>query len=170
MARPGVSYLEIKSRFSNALAQLIEREAKRVFWPSAGIDQRRPLEKRDLISSMRRAGEPFSSTTSTRFCHLALQHNLPLVIHCREALQSYLRPSAPMRRNLKKHLELSLFTGTWEEATHWLECGWMISFSGSSPLKSRRRCEMWHGAFLQSFAGGDRCPLSGSHAPSQQTQ
>jgi TatD DNase family protein len=71
-----------------------------------------------------------------RFCALALQHNLPLIIHCREAyadLATALAPYAARCRDIPGVIHC--FTGTWEEASHWLDAGWMISFSGIVTFK-----------------------------------
>jgi TatD DNase family protein len=71
-----------------------------------------------------------------RFSELALLHNLPLIIHCRDAF-------VPLAEALKSYAArcthipgvIHCFTGSWEEASHWLDAGWMISFSGIVTFK-----------------------------------
>jgi TatD DNase family protein len=61
------------------------------------------------------------------FAGLGLQHNLPLIIHSRDCF-------AEMYALLKElsihHFVIHCFTGTWEEASAWLDLGGHLSFTG----------------------------------------
>lgn len=68
-----------------------------------------------------------------KYFTLALQYQLPLVIHCREAFQDLFQAADEAYRNAPALLHC--FTGTLEEARAVLERGWYLSFSGIITFK-----------------------------------
>jgi TatD DNase family protein len=65
-----------------------------------------------------------------RYCQLALECSLPLVIHCREAFADLFALTDPTLAAV-----LHCFTGTVEEARQVVERGWFVSFSGIVTFK-----------------------------------
>jgi TatD DNase family protein len=68
-----------------------------------------------------------------RYMNLALECNLPLIVHCREAFEDFftlIDDYYPSQRGA-----LHCFTGKQEEATELVKRGWMVSFSGIITFK-----------------------------------
>lgn len=68
-----------------------------------------------------------------RYMGLALECDLPLIVHCREAFEDFftlIDRYYPSQRGV-----LHCFTGTVEEAVELVKRGWMISFSGIITFK-----------------------------------
>ncbi len=68
-----------------------------------------------------------------RYFQLALQSNLPVIFHCRDAFDDLFMIAESEYRN--KPALLHCFTGTMQEAKKVLDLGWMISFSGIITFK-----------------------------------
>jgi TatD DNase family protein len=63
-----------------------------------------------------------------RYAELAIEENLPLIVHCREAFTDFLHLLNEFPTTLRGVLHC--FTGTYKEAKILLDRGWYISFSG----------------------------------------
>jgi TatD DNase family protein len=74
-----------------------------------------------------------------RYFHLALEHTLPLVIHCRDAFGDLFDLADREYRGGKALLHC--FTGTKEEAHKVLDRGWMISLSGIITFKKSQQLQ-----------------------------
>jgi TatD DNase family protein len=59
---------------------------------------------------------------------LALEHDLPVVIHCRDCQRDILEQLQGLRRPVRGVMHA--FTGTWEDAQAFLELGLHLSFAG----------------------------------------
>lgn len=72
-----------------------------------------------------------------RYLHLALEHHLPVVIHCREAFHDFFEILDAEYVVNGRHAPgvLHCFTGTIEEAEEVLKRGWMLSLSGIVTFK-----------------------------------
>lgn len=72
-----------------------------------------------------------------RYFHLALECNLPVVIHCREAFQDFFEILDAEYCTNGKHAPgvLHCFTGTMPEAEEVIKRGWMLSLSGIVTFK-----------------------------------
>lgn len=72
-----------------------------------------------------------------RYINLALETNLPLVIHCRDAFEDLYKILDEKYTPLRKERVgvLHCFTGTLEEALEGIRRGWMVSFSGIVTFK-----------------------------------
>jgi TatD DNase family protein len=70
-----------------------------------------------------------------RYLHLAIECNLPMIIHCREAFDDLFAIMDSHYSNGAPAI-LHCFTGTLPEAKKGLERGWMISFSGILTFKN----------------------------------
>lgn len=68
-----------------------------------------------------------------RYFALALQADLPVIIHCRDAFEDLFAFAGEAYK--KEKLLLHCFTGSLEEAKKALEKGWLISFSGIITFK-----------------------------------
>lgn len=68
-----------------------------------------------------------------RYLLLALQCNLPVIFHCREAFSDLFAIADREAKGISAILHC--FTGTLEEAKQALDRGWMISFSGILTFK-----------------------------------
>lgn len=68
-----------------------------------------------------------------RYLQLALDCNLPVVIHCRDAFADLFSIADALYK--KERLLLHCFTGTLEEAKDAVKRGWSISFSGIVTFK-----------------------------------
>jgi TatD DNase family protein len=68
-----------------------------------------------------------------KYLHLALETNLPVVIHCREAFSDFFEIIDSEYKSEKGVLHC--FTGTLEEAKRVLDRGWMVSLSGIVTFK-----------------------------------
>jgi TatD DNase family protein len=70
-------------------------------------------------------------------CHLALDCNLPLIIHCREAFADFFEVVDSQYQSDSRRIPgvLHCFTGTDAEAEQVLERGWFISISGIITFK-----------------------------------
>lgn len=68
-----------------------------------------------------------------RYFNLALQCDLPVVIHCRDAFEDLY--SIAEQEFPKGKAVLHCFTGTLEEALKGVEKGWLVSFSGIVTFK-----------------------------------
>lgn len=72
-----------------------------------------------------------------RYLHLALECDLPVVIHCREAFADFFKILDAEYQVNGKHAPgvLHCFTGTIKEAEEVLKRGWMLSLSGIVTFK-----------------------------------
>lgn len=72
-----------------------------------------------------------------KYLHLALECQLPVVIHCREAFADFFEILDVEYRPSGQHAPgvLHCFTGTMEEAKKVLERGWYLSLSGIATFK-----------------------------------
>ncbi len=72
-----------------------------------------------------------------RYLHLALECQLPVVIHCREAFQDFFEIVDAEYQVNEKHAPgvLHCFTGTLAEAEEVVKRGWMLSLSGIVTFK-----------------------------------
>lgn len=68
-----------------------------------------------------------------RYCHLAKNSKLPLIIHCREAFEDLFSIADQEYQGCPAVLHC--FTGTLDEAKKVIDRGWMISFSGIITFK-----------------------------------
>lgn len=75
-----------------------------------------------------------------RYLQLALQHELPLVVHCRGAFEDFFHILDHVYRvdQQAKPGMLHCFTGTYEEATELLARDWYISISGIVTFKNAK--------------------------------
>lgn len=73
-----------------------------------------------------------------RYIELALECNLPLVIHCRDAFEDFfdLIQSAYASTSKNRFGVLHCFTGTLKEAKKLVDLGWMVSVSGIATFKN----------------------------------
>lgn len=67
-----------------------------------------------------------------RYFRLALECDLPIIIHCREAFSDFFRI---LDEEYSGRGVLHCFTGTWEEAQELIARGWYLSFSGIVTFK-----------------------------------
>ena len=68
---------------------------------------------------------------------VALQTNLPLIVHTRDSIDDTLDVlSAPCKEGLR--VVLHCFTGTWSQATRALDLGCLLSFTGIITFKNAR--------------------------------
>lgn len=65
-----------------------------------------------------------------KYFHLALETNLPVVIHCRDAFEDFFEIADEEFKDSKKSLIMHCFTGGVQEAKKALDRGYYISFSG----------------------------------------
>lgn len=72
-----------------------------------------------------------------RYLHLALECNLPVVIHCRDAFEDFFSILDAEYTPNGKHAPgaLHCFTGTFEEAKEVIKRGWYLSLSGIVTFK-----------------------------------
>jgi TatD DNase family protein len=80
---------------------------------------------------------PLQQEYLAKFCDLALHHNLPIIIHsrdCYDDLAALLQPYSDTCSDIPGVIHC--FTGTYPQARHWLDNGWMISLSGIITFKN----------------------------------
>lgn len=63
-----------------------------------------------------------------KYLNLALETNLPVVFHCRDAFSDLFKELHPFKGKIKGMIHC--FTGSYEEALAAIDCGMMISISG----------------------------------------
>ena len=69
-----------------------------------------------------------------KYINLAIEHSLPLIIHCRDAFDDFFN-IIDKHYPYKEKGVLHCFTGTMEDAEKLIERGWYISFSGIITFK-----------------------------------
>jgi TatD DNase family protein len=79
------------------------------------------------------SGREIQKEFLTRYLHLALETNLPIVIHCRNAFNDLFEIADRDYRS--ERLLLHCFTGSLEEAKKGLDRGWSLSMSGIATFK-----------------------------------
>lgn len=70
-----------------------------------------------------------------KYITLAIQENLPVVFHCREAFSDLFAVCDAHFPNSRGRVILHCFTGSWEEAMGVLDRGWYLSISGIVTFK-----------------------------------
>lgn len=70
-----------------------------------------------------------------KYITLAIQENLPVVFHCREAFSDLFAVCDAHFPNSRGRVILHCFTGSWEEAMGVLDRGWYLSISGIITFK-----------------------------------
>ncbi|GAB4232191.1 MAG: TatD family hydrolase [Chlamydiales bacterium] len=84
-------------------------------------------------------------TLFKKYLHLALECQLPVIVHCRDAFEDFFS-IVDMEYSLEKKGVLHCFTGTFEEAEELVKRGWYVSLSGIITFKRSeelRRVAQW---------------------------
>lgn len=117
-----------------ALDQLITSSKKIVAVGEAGLDYFRIDPDRDLEIVKQKQRDAF-----IKQLRLAQKHNLPLVIHCREAVdEMVISLQAEMTAGRSFRGVMHSFSGTWEQARACLDLGLFIGINGIATFPPKK--------------------------------
>lgn len=118
----------------------VEKEGEAVFEQIAATARRGKLQavgETGLDYYYEHSSREVQKDFLRRYLHLALECQLPIVIHCREAFRDFFEILDAEYTVNGKHLPgvLHCFTGTMDEAEQVIKRGWMLSLSGIVTFK-----------------------------------
>lgn len=118
----------------------VEKEGEQVFETIAAVARQGQLKavgETGLDYHYEHSARPLQKQFLRRYLHLALECQLPVIIHCREAFKDFFEILDAEYQNHGRHAPgvLHCFTGTMAEAEEVLKRGWMLSLSGIVTFK-----------------------------------